>query len=120
MEQPPSYVQNGFILVCHPNKFLCCIKKTPRAWYVRMDIFILDIVFSIWNSHPNVYTKKLGIHLIILVLHVDDLILTGSDPKILAPVKSNLKRKFEMTYLGYFHYFLGLQVFQTKEGIFIS
>jgi hypothetical protein len=35
-------------------------------------------------------------------------------------VKTSLKKKFEMTDLGFLHYFLGLQVFQTKEGIFLS
>jgi hypothetical protein len=35
-------------------------------------------------------------------------------------VKTNLKKKFEMTYLGFLHYFLGLQVLQTNEGIFLS
>jgi hypothetical protein len=35
-------------------------------------------------------------------------------------VKSNLQQKFEMTDLGYLHYFLGFQVFQMKEGIFLS
>jgi hypothetical protein len=59
--------------------------------------FFLTLDFSRCHSDPNVYTKKVGIHLIILVLYVDDLILTGSDPKILNHVKTNLKKKFEMT-----------------------
>jgi hypothetical protein len=50
---------------------------------------------------------------------LDDLILISSDPKLLTRMKSNLKKKFGMTDLGYLHYFLGLQVFQTKEGIFL-
>jgi hypothetical protein len=45
---------------------------------------------------------------------------TGSDPKILNHVKTSLKKKFEMTDLGILHYFLGLQVLQTNEGIFLS
>jgi hypothetical protein len=85
-----------------------------------MDNFLLDTEFSRCHYDPNVYTKKVGIHLIILVLYVDDLILTGSDPKILTHVKSILKMKFEMTNLGYLHYFLGLQVLQTKEEFFLS
>jgi hypothetical protein len=85
-----------------------------------MDCFILDTGFPKCHSDPNVYTKKVGIHIIILFLYVDDLILTGSDPKLLNHVKTNLKKKFEMTNLGYLHYFLGLQVLKTKEGIFIS
>jgi hypothetical protein len=85
-----------------------------------MDNFFLDNIFSSFHSDPNVYTKKVGIHIIILVLYVDDLILNGSDPKILNHVKNNLKKKFEMTYLGFLHYFLGLQVSQTNGGIFLS
>ena len=85
-----------------------------------MDRFLLDTGFSRCHSDPNVYTKKVGNHLIILVLYVDDLILTGSDHKLITHVKSHLKQNFEMSDLGHLHYFLGFQVLQTKEGIFIS
>jgi hypothetical protein len=85
-----------------------------------MDSFLIATGFSRCHSNPNVYTKKVGSHLIILVLYVDDLILTGSDSKLLNHVKTNLKKKFEMTDLGFLHYFLGLQVLQTNERIFLS
>jgi hypothetical protein len=120
MEQPPGYVYNDSNLVCLLNKSLYGLKQGPQAWYAKIGIFLLDTNFSGCHSDPNVYTKKVGSHLIILVIYVDDLILTSSDPKHLTHVKSNLKNKFEMTYLGYLHYFLGLQVLQTKEGIFLS
>ena len=76
--------------------------------------FYLTLVF-LCHSDPNVYTKKVGNHLIILVLYVDDLILTSSGPKLITHVKSSIKQNFEMLDLGYLHYFLGLQVLQTKE-----
>ena len=85
-----------------------------------MENFLIATGFSRCHSDPNVYTNKVGSHLIILVLYVDDLILTGSDSKLLHHVKTSLKKKFEMTDLGFLHYFLGLQVLQTNEGIFIS
>jgi hypothetical protein len=66
-----------------------------RNIHGTMDNFILDIGFSKCHTDPNVYTKKLGSHLIILVLYVDDLILTGIDPKLLNHVKTNLKKKFK-------------------------
>eukprot|EP00253_Pinus_taeda_P035879 PITA_35879 len=72
------------------------------------------------HSDNTVYTKTVGNSLIILVLYVDDLILTGSDPILINHVKSSLKKKFEMTDLGHLHYFLGLQVLESKEGIFLS
>ena len=98
----------------------CGLKQAPRAWYAKMDSFLLESGFSKCHSDNTIYTKKEGKYLIILVLYVDDLILTSSDPNLINHVKSNLKKKFEMTDLGHLHYFLGLQVFQSKEGIFLS
>eukprot|EP00253_Pinus_taeda_P029349 PITA_29349 len=80
-----------------------------------MDSFLLDIGFSRCHSDNIVYTKKVGKSLIILVLYTNDLILTGSYPKLINHVKSSVKKQFEMTDLGHLHYFLGLQVFQSKE-----
>jgi hypothetical protein len=85
-----------------------------------MDSFLIDIGFSRCHFDPIVYTNKVGIHLIILVLYVDDLILIGSDSKILNHVKTNIKKEFQMTDLGFLHYFLCLQVLKTNEGIFLS
>jgi hypothetical protein len=120
MEQPPGYVQNDSSLVCHLKKSLYGLKQAPRAWYAKMDSFLIATRFSRCHSDPNVYTKKVGSHLIILVLYFDDLILIGSDSKLLNHVKTSLKKKFEMIDLGFLHYFLGLQVLQTNEGIFLS
>jgi hypothetical protein len=85
-----------------------------------MDNFLIDTRFSRFHSDPNVYTNKVGSHLIILVLYVYELILTGSDSNLLNHVKTILKNKFEMKDLGFLHYFLGLQVLQTNEGFFLS
>ena len=87
MEQP--HVQNNSSLVCLLNKSLYGLKQAPRSWYDKMDSFLLDTGFSRCHSDPNIYMKKLGNHLIMLFLYVDDLILTGSDPKLLTHVKSS-------------------------------
>jgi hypothetical protein len=108
MEQPIGYVHNDSNLVCHLKKYVYGLKKAPQAWSSKINNFLLDVAFSRFHFDPNVYTKKVGIHIIILSLYVDGLILTGSDPKRLTHVKSILKKKFEMTNLGYLHYFLGL------------
>jgi hypothetical protein len=94
MEQPLGYVQNDSSLVCRLKKSLYGLKQAPRAWYAKIDSFLIDTTFSRCHYDPNVYTKKVEIHLIILVLYVDDLILTGSDSKLLNHVKTSLKKKF--------------------------
>ena len=120
MEQPIGFIQTDSSLVCRLKKSLYGLKQAPRAWYAKMDNFLLESGFSRCHSDNTVYTKTVGNSLIILVLYVDDLILTGSDPILINHVKSSLKKKFEMTDLGHLHYFLGLQVLQSKEGISLS
>jgi hypothetical protein len=83
------------LIITLRNLFMV-LSKLPEI-YAKMDNFLLDTGFSRCHSDLNVYTKKVGIHLIILVLYVDGLILTGSDPKLLNHVKTNLKKNFEMT-----------------------
>ena len=85
-----------------------------------VDSFLLATSFSRCHSDNTVYTKTVDGHLIFLVLYVDDLILTSSDPKLISHVKYSLKKKLDMIDLGYLHYFLGLQVLQSKEGISLS
>eukprot|EP00253_Pinus_taeda_P003162 PITA_03162 len=115
MEQPTGFIQTNFSLLCWLKKSLYGLKQAPWAWYAKMDSFLLETGFSRCHSDNIVYTKKAGKSLIILVLYVDDLILTGSDPNHINHVKSSLKKKFEMTDLGHLHYFLGLQLLQSKE-----
>jgi hypothetical protein len=120
MEQPPDFIQDDSSLVCCLKKYLYGLKQAPHVWYAKMDRFLLAIVIYRCNYDNNVYTKRVNGHLIILVIYVDDLILTGSDPKLINNVKSSLQNKFDMIDLGYLHYFVGLQVLQSKEEISLS
>jgi hypothetical protein len=79
MEQPPSFVQNDSSLVFHLKQSLYGIKQDPQVQYDKMDRFFLDTNFYQCHFDPNVYNKKVGNHLILLVLYVDDLILIVSD-----------------------------------------
>eukprot|EP00253_Pinus_taeda_P008838 PITA_08838 len=117
MEQPHGFIQTESSLVCQLKKSLYGLKQAPRAWYAKMDSFLLDTSFSKCHSDNTVYTKNVGKSLIILVIYVDDLILTGIDPNLTNHVNSNLKNQFEMKNIGHLHYFFGLQVLQSKEGI---
>ena len=64
-----------------------------------MDSFILDTSFSKCHYDPNAYTKKVENHLIIIIHYVDVPIITETDHNLLAHVKYDLKKKFEMAYL---------------------
>jgi hypothetical protein len=56
----------------------------------------------------------------LLLLHVDDMIITGDDPKYIAFVKVCLSDQFLMFDLGPLMYFLGIEISSTPERFFLS
>ncbi|RVX12855.1 Retrovirus-related Pol polyprotein from transposon RE1 [Vitis vinifera] len=55
-----------------------------------------------------------------LSLYVDDMLVTGSNVKLLADFKMEMQDVFEMSDLGIMNYFLGMEIYQCSWGIFIS
>jgi hypothetical protein len=68
---------------------------------------------------PNLYYKTINGKSLILVLYVDDLFLTDTKT-IIVECKYALASKFEIKDLGMMHYFLGLEVWQRTDEIFLS
>ena len=56
---------------------------------------------------------------VILLLYVDDLFLIGNE-KHIKDCKKKLDEEIKMKYIGLIHYFLGLEVWQIPEGIFLN
>jgi hypothetical protein len=95
--------------VCRLKKDLYKFKQAPRAWYGRIDNFLVSFGFTKSKANSNLYFKVVGGGLVILLLYVDDLFITG-DEKLIIESKRNLAAEFEMKYLGMMDYFLGLEV----------
>jgi hypothetical protein len=73
------------------------------------------------KNEPTLYVKHQGnVNLLIVALYVDDLILTGSSTEMIEEFKKDMVKKYEMSDIGLLHYFLGIEVYQDKEEVFIS
>ena len=77
MEQLTGFVQDSS-LVCRLRRSLYGLKQAPWAWYEKMDSFLLSTGFVRCHSDHTVYLQHVGEDIVILVLYVDDLLLTGS------------------------------------------
>ena len=53
----------------------------------------------------------------IIVLYVDDLLITGSSKKEISSLKDAMNHAFSMTDLGFLSQFLGLEIVQSQHGI---
>ena len=85
-----------------------------------MDSFLLSQNFERCKSNPNVYMLRANDSLLILVLYVDDLLITNSSASAIAVVKRTLHDRFLMMDMGPLHFFLGLEISQDATGIKLS
>ena len=71
------------------------------------------------EANPNLYFIMVGDDPLILLLYVDDLLITGGE-KPIAACKKDLASEYEMTDIGLMHYFFGLEVWQEPRHIFLG
>ena len=58
--------------------------------------------------------------IVVLLVYVDDIVITGSDSTLLAQLKTHLSKSFHMKDLGPLTYFLGLEVHRSPSRISLN
>jgi hypothetical protein len=103
------------------NKALYGLKQAPRAWYSKVESYFTDEGFEKCSYEHTLFVKQGSKNKILIVsIYVDDLIYTGNDAGLMIEFKESMKEKFAMTDLGKMKYFLGIEVTQCEQGIFIQ
>ena len=119
MQPPPGYsVPDG--MVCRLRRSLYGLKQAPRAWFERFSSVVTDAGFKASDHDPALFVHTSPRGRTLLLLYVDDMIITGDDSQFIDFVKKRLSDKFLMSDLGPLCYFLGLEVSSMPEGIFLS
>ena len=119
--QPPPGVEAPPGHVCRLRRALYGLKQAPRAWFARFSSVIRAAGFS-----PSEHDPALFIHIsksgsrTLLLLYVDDMLITGDDSDYVAFVKERLSEQFKMSDLGPLSYFLGIEVSCTDDGYYLS
>ncbi|KAL4282228.1 hypothetical protein GQ457_03G017580 [Hibiscus cannabinus] len=121
------YQPEGFVVpgkehqVYKLKRALYALKQAPRAWYYRIDSYLQKLGFQRCVNEATLYLKKeKNVDLLVISLYVDDLLVMGSNDKPVSEFKLSMQKEFEMSDLGLMSYFLGMEINQSKIGIFIS
>ena len=121
MEQPPGFVAQGeYGKVCRLRKSSYGLKQSPRAWFGKFSQAIEKFGMQKSKSDHSVFYKKSDGGIILLVVYVDDIVITGNDTTGISSLKSFLHTQFHTKDLGMLKYFLGVEVARSKKGIFLS
>jgi hypothetical protein len=95
-------------------------KTSPRAWYHRLDTYLKDKGFKRGTTDINLYIKTEDNNLLIVLVYVYDIIFGCNKDSLVQWFTSSMESEFEMSMIGELSFFLGLQITQRPEGMFIS
>jgi len=68
----------------------------------------------------TLFIKKKHDDILLVQIYVDDIIFGSTNDSLCKEFSLDMQSKFEMSMMGELNYFMGLQIKQTKEGIFIN
>ena len=121
MVQPPGYVDPSCPNhVCRLWKSLYRLKQAPRAWFERFSTQLLHMGFQASLANSSLFILHHGKLVVYLLVYVDDIVITGNNPKFLDSLVAQLSQAFELKDLGPLHYFLGLQITKSSKGLLLT
>ena len=112
VDQPEGYVKigdSGEKLVWKLKKSLYGLKQSGRNWNNMLHEFLLQENFVQSFADPCLYTKFVNDSSVIIIVWVDDIIISTDNENKLHDVKKALCKKFKMKDLGRLSWFLGIE-----------
>ncbi|GJS94607.1 putative ribonuclease H-like domain-containing protein [Tanacetum coccineum] len=116
----------GFVDPQHPKKVYKVVKalyglhQAPRAWYATLSTFLLKHGYRRGTIDKTLFLKKHKRDIILVQVYVDDIIFGSTKKAWCDEFEALMKGEFEMSAMGELTFFLGLQVQQRPDGIFIN
>nr|XP_016467801.1 PREDICTED: uncharacterized mitochondrial protein AtMg00810-like [Nicotiana tabacum] len=106
-------------MVCKLDKCLYGLKQASRQWYSKLSDSLISKGYSVSKNDYSLFIKSIGSHITIVVVYVDDILLSGNDEKEMSSLKLFLDAQFKIKNLGHLHYFLGLEILSESGGVII-
>ncbi|GJZ83857.1 uncharacterized mitochondrial protein-like protein [Tanacetum coccineum] len=96
------------------------VLQAPRAWYETLANYPLGNEFKRRKIDQTLFIKKQKGDILLVRVYVDDIIFGSTNKEMCTACEKLMKDKFQMSFMGELTLFLGFQVQQNEDGIFIS
>lgn len=115
-----SGVSKNGSLVCKLNKSLYGLKQASRQWFAKFSYTVMNFGFVRSKASYSLFTFTRGSSFNVLLVYVDDILLTGNDHSCIAELKEVLDKKYGSKDLGSLRYFPSLVVARNENGITLN
>jgi Reverse transcriptase (RNA-dependent DNA polymerase) len=121
MQQPPGFVDESKPNhVCLLSKVIYGLKQSPRAWFHVLSSAFLTYDFNASNYDPSLFIFSSNNDTLIVLIYVDDIIVTSSRLTLIQEFIRSMQQKFSLKDLGRLHFFLEIEVQTTSYGMHLS
>ncbi|KAM2243723.1 hypothetical protein ACFX1S_010508 [Malus domestica] len=121
MKLPPGHPQsNEPNVVCKLHKAIYGLKQSPRAWYAKLSSVLISVGFKSSNADSSLFVRTRAVGTLVVLIYVDDLIITGDNTDEISTLKQSLRQRFAIKDLGILKYFLGIEVATSHKGLFLN
>lgn len=121
VQQPKGFVNPSALdHVYKFHKALYGLKQAPRAWYSRLTDYLLEFGFFREKDDKTLFIKIEKDHLMVAQIYVDDIVFGATNNDLLSRFIKEMSTEFAMSMVGDLSNFLGLQIKQLKNGMFVS
>jgi Reverse transcriptase (RNA-dependent DNA polymerase) len=121
MSQPQGFIDPNkpdYVYLLH--KSLYGLRQAPRAWFEKLSSTLLSFGFKASHFDPSMFLAHHQGHILILLVYVDDIVITGSSPIQVDQCIQQLHSRFAIRDLGPLHYFLGLEATPNDQGLCLT
>ena len=101
-------------------KSLYGLKQAPIQWYEKFDSVMISNGFKINEYDKCVYVKNTKKWYVIVCFYADDMLIIGSNNKIIKTTKKMLNSKFDMNDMGKTDVILGMKIIRTSDRYVLS
>ena len=120
VEQPPGFKDPEFLdFVYYLLKAIYGLKQAPRKWYDTLSSFLIENGFIRGVIDKTLFTNKHKNDMLLVQVYMGYIIFGSTNDDLCKRFAKLMQSKFEMSLMGELKCFLGLQVDQRIDGIFI-
>ncbi|GJU07017.1 putative ribonuclease H-like domain-containing protein [Tanacetum coccineum] len=91
-----------------------------KAWFETLSTYLLDNGFQRGKIDKTLFIRRDKGDILLIQVYVDDIIFGSTKKSLCTEFEKMMHKKFQMSSMGELTFFLGLQVKQKEDGIFIS
>lgn len=106
---------------------VCKLKKAPnelkqalKVWFQKLMSTLFQLHFTQYKVDTSIYVEFSKAQFIVILIYVDDIIITISNEKFIQQMIGDLHGIFSLMDLGDLNYFFGIQVQHNGDSLHLN